>query len=58
MALFKQDRDFSKHEPAGVLAACIEMQLVLRAMARTEGPQGPGIAQRIHRSDAVLAAVA
>jgi len=25
MALFKQDRDFSKHEPAGVLAACIEM---------------------------------
>ena len=58
MALFKHDRDFSKHEPAGVLAACIEMQLVLRAMARAEGPQGHGVAQHIHRSDAVLPAVA
>jgi hypothetical protein len=27
MTLFKQPRDFSKHEPAGVLAASIEMQL-------------------------------
>src|ERR1043166_5448156 len=58
MALFKQDRDFSKHEPAGVPAASIEMQLVLRAMARAEGPQGHGVAQHIHRSDAVLPAVA
>src|SRR5215472_2646532 len=33
-------------------------QLVLRAMARAEGPQGHGVAQHIHRSDAVLPAVA
>src|SRR5258707_15249837 len=56
MTLFKQDRDFSKHEPAGVPAAYIEMQLVLRTMARAEGPQGHGVAQHIHRSDAVVPA--